>query len=217
MKREQIISDIHEHHVNLTTREIYLHSFFDGDSDGGVDYRQSSVFIKNLQFFDRPNYLPILVHMQTPGGCWDNGMAMYNAIQFTQSYVTILAYAQAVSMSGILLQSADLRVLMPDCYFMMHHGESGVASADPTAAYNYAAMQVKNCERMLKLFANRAVDGPFFKKKKSSTVATVYRYFENELRKQIDWYLDAEQTVYYGLADHVLGCKEYPDLQSLRG
>lgn len=216
--KEQLLFDLHSHAVNWQTRDIYLHSFYTDDDGGepGVDYRQATTFIKNLQFLDRPQYKPILVHLHSQGGCWDNGMAMFNAIQFTQSYVSMLAYAQASSMSGILLQAAPLRVLMPDCHFLMHHGVSTTGAAHPFAMKNEADVNMKICKKMLGIFAERAVVGPFFKKKKSTTVNSIYLFFDRKLRNEVDWYLDAEEAVFYGLADCILGCKKYPTLQSLR-
>ncbi len=218
-QKEQVLFDIHTHGVNVQTRDIYLHSYFTEEGDGaepGVEYRQATTFIKNIQFLDKAPFKSILVHMQSPGGCWDNGMAMFNAVQFCKSYVTMLAYAQASSMSGILLQSAPLRIMMPDCHFMMHHGWSGGGIVHPFSLKNEADMQIKACQRMIQIFADRALVGPFFKKKKSATVTTAYNFFDTTIKKKVDWYLDAEEAVFYGLADCILGGNEYADIHALR-
>lgn len=216
--KSQCVTDVHEHGINFQKRDIYLHSFISNTDEGepGVDYRQSITFTKNLHALDTSPYKPILVHMQSIGGCWDNGMAIYNSMQFARSYLTVLGYAQASSMSGILLQAASLRVLMPDCHFMLHYGWSGGASNHPIAAHSEAAFQVNACKRMIQILAERAVFGPYFNKKKSTTVDQACRFFEKKLREKVDWYLSAEDAVEYGLADAVLGSNEYPDVHSLR-
>lgn len=216
---EQVLYDVHNHNVNLNLRDIYVHSYYKDASDveePGVDYRQATTFIKNLHVLDNTPYEPILLHLQSIGGCWDNGMAMFNAVQFTHSYVTILAYSQASSMSGIFLQSAPLRVLMPDCHFMLHHGSLAVEG--PSVAVNsMVEMNNRACKRMITIFAERCVTGKYFKAKKGSTVESVARFLEKKLQEKIDWYMNAEEAVYYGLADGILGSKDYPDLDYLRG
>lgn len=70
---------------------------------------------------------------------------------------------------------------------------------------------------MLHIFAERAIVGQFFKKKKSTTVQTAYNFFDKMLKEKVDWYLDAEEALFYGLTDDILGSRTYPDIQTLRG
>jgi len=217
--KDQVLYDMHNHCVNLNLRDIYLHSYYskDEEEEPGVDYRQSTTFIKNLHMLDQPPYKPILVHLQSVGGDWDNGMAMFNAIQFSGSFITMLAYSQASSMSGIIFQSAALRIMMPDCHFLMHHGSSGGGVNHPFANKTVADFDMKACKRMLSIFAERAWNtGKFFTRKKTSTVETAWNFFDKKLKEKIDWYLDAEEAIFYGLADDILGGEEYPDIPSLR-
>lgn len=217
--KAQELYDVHNHGVNLTSRDIYLHSFYSDDGSGyepGVEYRQATTFIKNLHILDDPTHDPILIHLHSIGGCWDNGMAMFNAIQFTKSPITMLAYSQASSMSGILFQSGQRRVLMPDCHFLMHHGYVPTGDGHPFALKNEADRQITACKRMLMIFAERAIVGEFFKKRKSSTVQSAYNFFDKKLKKEVDWFLSAEETVFYGLADGILGSKGFLDMDSLR-
>ena len=146
----QTLSDVHAHCVNLHSREIYLHPRY-SDDYGGIEYKMSTTFIKNLHLLNHGSRKNILVHMQTAGGSWEDGMAMFNAIKFSKAPVTILAYAQASSMSGILLQAADKRVLTPDCYCMIHHGSVYIDDNSMAAA---SAVEVNNsqCKRMLQIF-----------------------------------------------------------------
>lgn len=216
--KDQVLYDLHNHGVNLNLRDIYLHSYYSKEDDGepGVDYRQATTFIKNLQLLDQPPNKPILVHMHSVGGCWDNGMAMFNAIQFSESVVTILAYAQASSMSGIILQSAyPYRIMMPDCHFMIHHGS--IALHDNSMAVKSAVDQnEKSMQRMLELFAANCQHGEFFKARKTTSIKSVMAFLDKKIRHKSDWYMNAEEAVYYGFADHVLGCEEYPTIKSLR-
>lgn len=217
---EQALHDVHDYGVNLDLRDIYLHSYYlagGEEYEPGVEYRQATTFIKNLHILDQPPRDPILIHLHTIGGCWDNGMAMFNAVQFCKSPVTMLSYAQASSMSGILFQSANKRVMMPDCHFLMHHGYVPASADHPFALKNEADRQMVACKRMLMLFAERAIVGEYFKKRKSSTVESAYAFFDKKLKKEVDWFLSAEEAVFYGLADGILGSKAFLDMDSLRG
>ena len=215
---EQVLFDVHNHGVNINLRDIYVHSFYkdDGNEEAGVDYRQATTFIKNLHVVDAAPFDPLLIHLHSVGGCWDNGMAMFNAVQFSKSYVTILAYSQASSMSGIFLQSAPLRVLMPDCHFMLHQGSIAV-DGHSMAVKSIVEFNNRACKRMIRIFADRCIRGKYFKAKKSSTIESVERFLEKTIQTKVDWYLSAEEAVHYGFADGILGTKDYPDLDYLRG
>lgn len=218
--KDQVLSDLHTHGINLNQREIYLHSYYvkDDELEPGVEYRQATTFIKNLHMLDvgaEPK--PILIHLHSDGGCWQNGMAMFNAIQLARPYVTMLAYAQASSMSGILFQAPSLRIMLPDCHFMMHQGSSDIYPGHPMAVKSAADFEQIACKRMLQIFAERGINGAYFKKRKSSTVESAYRFFDKKLKDKVDWFLNAEETIFYGLADGILGSKEYPDVEALRG
>ncbi len=60
--------------------------------------------------------------MHSVGGSWNDGMAIFDAIQLSKSYVTIISYGQAESMSSVILQAADKRVKisLPECIGMVY-------------------------------------------------------------------------------------------------
>src|SRR4029077_2803304 len=86
----------------------------------------------------------------------------------------------------------------------------------PLATKNRSDLNLRICDRMLRIFAKRAMTGVYFKKKKSATVKCAYAFFDQKLKEQVDWYLTAEETVFYGLADGILWTKAFPDLQAIR-
>lgn len=217
--KEQELYDIHTHGININKRDVYLHSHYisdESETEPGVEYRQAITFIKNLHFLDNENSNPILVHLHSIGGCWDNGMAIFNAVEFAKSPITMLAYAQASSMSGIIFQSPLRRVMMPDCHFLMHHGYVPASADHPFALKNKADQQIKASNRMLQIFAKRANVGKYFKSKKSTTIDTIYDFFDQKLKEEVDWLLSSEEAVYYGLADGVLGTKGFESIDCIR-
>ncbi|RDJ35309.1 MAG: hypothetical protein DWQ19_10875 [Crenarchaeota archaeon] len=202
---DQLINDIHCHHINYHTRDIYLHSsgYEDGDSERGVEFKMATTFVKNLHILLNQNAtLPILVHMHSIGGVWNDGMAMFNAIRYSTAPITILAYAQASSMTGILLQAADRRIVTPDCEFMLHHGS--VSLEDNSIAVRSAVeTNERYCRRMLEIFARRAKNAQFFKERKYSE-SKIKSYIDRKIKDKSDWYLDAEEALYYGFVDEIL-------------
>jgi ATP-dependent protease ClpP protease subunit len=211
---EQLISEIHNHHINHLTREIYLHGYVDADEEPGVDYRMATSFIKNLHILGLQNSQNVLVHMHTIGGNWSDGMAIFNSIRLSSAPITIIGYAQASSMSGIVFQAADKRVLMPDCEIMIHHGS--LALDDSTMAVKSAVDQnEKYCRRMLQIFAERAIAGAYFKERKYS-VRKAMTFIDQKIKQNGDWYLMPEEAVYYGFADGILGEKGFETVSKAR-
>lgn len=211
---EQLISEIHTHHINHLSREIYLHGYADAEEEPGVEYRMATSFVKNLHILDMQGSGNILVHMHTIGGNWSDGMAIFNAMQMSRSPVTVLGYAQASSMSGIVFQAADKRVLMPDCEIMIHHGS--VSIEDTTMAVKSAVFQnEKYCNRMLQIFAERAIMGRYFKDRKYSVKRTM-TFIDQKIRQFGDWYLMPDEAVYYGFADGIYGEKGFENQKKIR-
>lgn len=202
----EIASDIHQHNIDIANREIYLYNFNAVDENPGVDYRMAQNFIKNIRILDSVSHDDILIHMHSVGGSWFDGMAIFDAIKMSKSHVTILVYGQAESMSGIILQAADHRVMAPNAYFMSHYGSQSF-DGDYLSYQNIQKFEQKNAETMFNIYAERCVKGQFFKElfKKNNAVNKVKDYLKEQL-KNGDWYISAEEAVNYGFADEV---KEY--------
>jgi len=211
---EQLISEIHNHHINHLNREVYLHGYVDADEEPGVEYRMATSFVKNLHILEYQNSQNILVHMHTIGGNWSDGMAIFDAIRLSRSPVTILGYAQASSMSGIVFQAADKRVLMPDCEMMIHHGSIAI-DENTIAAKSAIDQNERNCKRMIEVFAERAVEGKYFKDRKLSARRTM-NFIDQKIKQVGDWYLMPDEAVYYGFADGILGEKGFETIPKIR-
>jgi len=186
----------------------------DAPEEPGVDYRMATSFIKNIHILELQNSQNILVHMHTIGGNWSDGMAIFNTMKLSKSPITIIGYAQASSMSGIVFQAADKRVLMPDCEMMIHHGS--IALDDNTMAVKSAVEQnERSCVRMLQIFAERAILGRYFKDRKYSLKRTM-TFIDQKIKQASDWYLSPEEAVYYGFADGIFGDKGFETISKVR-
>lgn len=212
----EIAAHLHAYDLNVKTCEIYLHSHHStGEDEGGVEFRMSTQFIKNLHLIEELNSnKTIVVHLQSPGGEWMHGIAIYDAIRASKSKINILAYGEVSSMSGILFQAADKRIMMPNCEFMVHRGFLSLEGVASTVQSN-AVWNKKIDKTMLKIYAERAVNGKFFKKKKMNQ-NDVVKYIDKKIRKLGDWNLNAEEAVYYGLADCVFGTSKCSTLEDIR-
>jgi len=199
----EIASDIHQHNIDIANREIYLYNFNAVDENPGVDYRMAQNFIKNIRILDSISHDGILIHMHSIGGSWFDGMAIFDAIKMSKSHVTILVYGQAESMSGIILQAADHRIMTPNSYFMSHYGSQSF-DGDYLSYQNLQKFEQKNAETMFNIYAERCVKGQFFKNlfKKNITPSKVKDYLKEHL-KNGDWYITPEEAVNYGFADEV--------------
>lgn len=195
----QQLSDVHSNNICIDSREIYI--IGDYHSGDEINHMTAIDFIKNIHFLDRLSNDAIVVHMIIEGGDWHYGLAMMDAIYAAKSKVIIQAYSQASSMSGVILQAAYKRIMMPHTYFLMHYGvhsHEGVSQA----AHAAAKENEKSCKKMLDIFANRAAKGKFAKEK-GYDVKKLAKFFDKKMKDSIDWYLTAEEAVYYGLADSI--------------
>lgn len=206
MTEPELLKDFHEYGANISAREIFLHNHYhtEDNENPGVEYRMSNTFIKNLRGLDMKSDQAITIHMQSIGGEWSDGMAIFDAIQLSRSYVTMIIYGQASSMSSIILQAADYRYMTPNSHFMCHYGSTDI-NTDYLSAQNVADYERKTALTMFELYAKRCVDGLFFKDKfgKKPSEKQVKNYLIRKL-KSGDWYMNAEEAVYYGFADAVL-------------
>jgi ATP-dependent Clp endopeptidase proteolytic subunit ClpP len=213
----EFISQVHNYDLNIVEREIYLHSHFGltGDEEGGIEYRMATQFIKNLHILNRIEKSEILLHFQSPGGDYISGMAIFDAIKISKSSISILVYGEVASMGTIVLQAAKNRVMTPNCELMIHKGfvslEGNISTVQSNAAWN-----AKVNKRMLKILASRCVFGRFFQKKKMSE-SKAMSYIEKKLNKIGDWNLDAEEAVYYGFADGIIGNVGFENTNKLKG
>ena len=202
----ELLKDFHEYGANIATREIFLHNHYhaEDNQNPGVEYRMSNTFIKNLRALDMRSNANITIHCHSIGGEWADGMAIYDAIQMCRSYVTIIIYGQAESMSSIFMQAADYRYMTPNAHFMSHYGSVDI-NTDYLSAVSESDYHKRTADTMFDIYAGRCLEGKFFYDKfgKKPTAKQVRQYLITKL-KSGDWYLNSEETVYYGFADSIL-------------
>jgi ATP-dependent protease ClpP protease subunit len=155
---------------------------------------------------------PILVHMKTCGGYWEEGMAIYQAIKSCPNYVTVLNYTHARSMSSLILLAADWRVMMPYSTFMMHKGTNVLVGTGTQVDTDYHQVKIAE-QQMLDIYVDAMVESLIFEGK---TRRQVQHWIERQMKAREDVYFTAEEAVQHNLADIIFGGDGTYDWAKLR-
>lgn len=206
--------DAHEQGVILPSREIFLTGedytkVFD-DAEPGVEYLMSARLIKNLRLLELQGGGDILIHMKTCGGEWHEGMAIYQAIKMCKSFVTILVYTHARSMSSLILQAADHRVMLPYSSFMYHDGTWGSSGTVKQGHTEYEQLKITD-RQMMDIYLDKAEGAPAWEGRTRKQIQKIMR---GRMDRKEEVYLSPHETVEQGFADEVL--EDY-DLTRIRG
>lgn len=208
------ISTLHQHNIDVKNREIFLHSPTDYDEESGVEYRSAISFEKNVRYLNLLSLDPILVHMHIPGGDWQDCMAIFDTVTYSKAPIAILAYAKVESASGILFQSAPLRIMMPSANMLIHYGSLALDAEHKAAIATFAWSQ-KESQKMINIFTEKCMGSPVAEAKNWKKMM-VKRHIVSQLDSKSDWILDAEESVDYGFADGVLGSRKFPNIDTIK-
>lgn len=187
--------------------EIYLNSDESSQTDNGIDFKVASRFMQELHDAEKVNTDKVVVHFQTIGGEWADGMSIFDSMTFSSLPVTIIGHGCLCSMGTIILQAAKNRFLMPHCDLMVHFGDltlSGHQVSVESGTKYYT--KIKN--KMIDIYTDKCMNGKFFTEKGYSR-SKVKAYIKRKLESNIDWYMSPEEAVEFGFADKVLTKTEY--------
>ncbi len=212
----ELIHDVHNFGLNADSREIFLNSHVSDESEEtGVDWRMATKFNKNIRLLTTgpQSEQPILIHMHTVGGNWEDGLAIYDIIKScTDTHITIIAYAHARSMSSIILQSADTRIFMPNSVWLMHMGETGFEGHSQSFEAE-AEESKRDHDRMLDIYAESAYESEAYSGKSKKQVKN---FIDKGIRLKQEWYMSAREAISHGYGDAVFGDSGYEDMDAIR-
>lgn len=200
------ISDIHEHGVDTEHFMIYLQGVEESPSEDyeepGIEYRISNRFIKNLDVLtgispDRP----ITISMKTCGGDWYEGMAIFDAIIAAPNPVSIINYTHARSMSSLIFQAANKRIMLPHSVFMYHEGTSAAAGTVKQVETDMEFSKASK-DQMLKIYIDAIKRTPHSNMNKWGRDRIKKRLIK-EMNDKEDVYLTAEDSIKQGFADEM--------------
>ena len=200
------ISDIHEHDVDTEHFMIYLQGVEENPSEEyeepGVEYRMANRFIKNLDILTGINPdRPITVSMKTCGGDWYEGMAMHDAILTTPNPVSIINYTHARSMSSLIFQAANKRIMLPHSIFMYHEGSYAFDGTVKQARTDFGFYK-DTTDKMTQIYTDAIKRTPNGKMHGWGR-ERIRKYLIKGMNDKEEVYLTAEDTVKQGFADEI--------------
>jgi ATP-dependent protease ClpP protease subunit len=206
------IEQIHNRCVHPPSRQIWVHGFpfeqvdiSDAGTEPGIEYRMATQFQKNLHILRIKSETDLaIVHLQTCGGDYTEGMAMFDTAKSMPFPIVMISYTHARSMSSILLQAADYRLLMPNSYFLMHYGSLTLDGEAKTVQSN-AEFDKQCTEKMLDIYVEKALTGrKFARNKKQWTETTVRAHIKQCIDRKGNFFLTAPEAINWGFADAIL-------------
>lgn len=182
--RRDDVDRLFDYGVHIPTRTLWMGT--------ETDEFMAESFLKGLAVLDATSADPITVIMNNIGGDEYHGMAIYDAIATSKSYVTIKAFGHAMSMGSWILQAADERLMAPNATMMLHYGTWN-ASGPVTEVRVYAA----EMERI-----NKLMESAYFPRIRAAKPRFTLKQLQAMLER--DTFLTAAESVAMGLADRVL-------------
>jgi ATP-dependent protease ClpP protease subunit len=204
---DDLVFNTHEYFVDLQANEIYLVSNYHKDhvledvyEETGVEHSQASHFLMNLNMCKKASPgKPLTVHMKSCGGSWEEGMAIYDAIFTYPELVTCINWTGARSMTSIIFQAADRRVMMPNSYFMFHEGTMGFDGTQRQFRTEFEWN--KRTERvMLDIYAGRMAEKGRFE---GQAQGKIRKFLKDQMMRKEEVYLTPQETIELGLADEI--------------
>lgn len=170
--------------VDVPARLIYLM----GEINNEVAYR----FMVALQTLDRIEG-DIRIILTSVGGEEDAGYAIYDAIRLSKNKVIIEGYGAVQSIAALIIQAGNVRLLSPECRFMVHNGSLTLSEgieADTLVAIGKEVLV--NNARYHSALATRS----------GQTIHKIRKLCKDET------FFTAQEAVYIGLADRVMKIKK---------
>jgi|TARA_R100000479_G_scaffold28896_1_gene11330 ATP-dependent Clp protease protease subunit len=165
----------------LSERKVFLW--------GQVDDESAKHVVERLLYFDSLNQEEIKLYINSPGGYVTAGFSMYDTIKQIKSPVSTICTGLAASMGSILLSAGEKgkRYIQPNARVMIHQPSGGTRG--PASDIEITAQEIlKTKELSAQVLADNC--GQKFEK--------VMKDFNR------DHWMDAEESVAYGIVDKVL-------------
>ncbi|MCW0953782.1 ATP-dependent Clp protease proteolytic subunit [Weissella ceti] len=157
---------------------------------GPIDSQMSTSIIAQLLFLDAQDpEKDIYMYINSPGGEVIAGMAIYDTMQFIKADVQTIVIGMAASMGSVLASSGakGKRFILPNSQFMIHQPSGGAQGQQSDIAI--AAEEIMKTRKKL----NQIL---------ASNTGQPYERLETDTER--DYWLDAEESVAYGLADKIM-------------
>lgn len=142
------------HHVHLESRTLYIGDERDDDGAQEITHQTARDVIKAVHLLGEDK--PITVYINSFGGCFYSGLAIYDVLKSCKAEVTGYAIGTCMSAASIILQACDVRLSYPNTFFLLHNGSSSVIDATPQSLTNWAEHGKKSLSTMFRVYAERS-------------------------------------------------------------
>lgn len=156
---------------------------------GEINDDMANVIVGQLLFLDSQSHDDISIYINSPGGSVTAGMAIYDTMNFIKSDVSTICIGIGASMAAFLLSSGKKgkRYALPNSEVMIHQPLGGAQGQ--ATEIKIAAEQILKTKAKLNEILAKNTGQPLDK-------------IENDTER--DYFLDAEESLKYGLVDKVL-------------
>ena len=157
---------------------------------GPVEDNMANSIIAQLLFLDaQDNTKDIYLYINSPGGSVSAGLAIVDTMNFIKSDVQTIVIGLAASMASVLASSGakGKRFMLPNSQFMIHQ-PSGGAQGQQTEIAIAAEEILKTRKKLNEILA--------------SNTGKPYEQLERDTER--DHWLDADESLEYGLVDKIM-------------
>lgn len=159
---------------------------------GAIDERSARDVVEKLIYLELQDASrPIMLHINTPGGCITSGMAIYDTIQLIAAPVTVIVMGMAASMGSIILSAPKKgrRLLYPGARVLIHQPLISGQIYAPAVDINIQAEEMERTREEMNLILAKASGQPLEKIRRDT---------------DRDFYMNAREAIEYGLADAIV-------------
>lgn len=193
-ERIEQVENFHDYNLHIPARTIYFGKEESEDSSDKdeVDSDSAGQMIRNLLILNGLSSELIIIYLNTTGGSWEDGMAIYDIIKSIASPVKIIGTGKIYSMGSVILQAAATRVVTKNSTVMIHDGTSGYV-ADSKSSEAWAVFSKDIRDSMYKIYYEKMV-----KVNSNITIKEIEELCSH------DKIYNAQEAVACGLADMVI-------------
>ena len=158
---------------------------------GQVEDHMANLIVAQMLFLESENpEKDIHLYINSPGGSVTAGLSVYDTMQFIKPDVSTMCIGQASSMGAFLLAAGakSKRFCLPNARTMIHQPSGGAKGMASDIEIRYKEIQYLK-EKLTELYV------------KHNTAGKTYDDFMKDMDR--DYFLSAEETIAYGLADKI--------------
>lgn len=158
--------------------------------DGEINVDLSTQIISQLIYLDSISNDDITIYINSPGGSINDGLAIYDTMNFIKSDVRVICIGLAASMAAIILSAGTKgkRMILPSADVMIHQPLINSISGQSTEIESISNRLIELRKRVNNILAK-------------ATGKSIKR-IDNDTNR--DKYFNAKEAVNYGIVDYII-------------